>query len=300
MAKGKPLTLDQKATLEQMVIDGKTDKEIAVALNSSEITIARYRKKSGLKKIGRGKLVVEPDKVSRTNINAEARTFEEKEASWRAHFLNSKRYKRLVPNFSDEDMEFFIEQWIRYHIQMNDMEPSEEDTLENLIIINIRINENQKNFREAQAQQQRLKEMLGGNKQRELDLETEKDRWIFDMILATNKVSQEINREIKDLRDSFEKTLKILSATREQREAKNKIGLDTFLSLVRLFNDRDRRKEVGKYNERMKIATESQQHRLKHSHTFTDGTQDAILLDGSDYLHKEGIDETESSPNNGN
>lgn len=293
MSKGKPLSIDQVAQLEQLVIgENMTDKDVAAKIGCSIPTVVRYRKKRGLHKKGPGKLKVDPDSMSRVSINQQEGTLEEKEARWAANLRASKRFPRVQQQFIAADVEFFIEQWVTYHMQLEAMTPAEEDILENLIIYNLRIIANQRNMKQLEEQEIMLKRQLyGENGERELDLEDENQKWLWSVCESNDRRKQEVNKELKDLRDGLEKLHRMLNTTREQREQKNKIGADTFLTLVRMFQDKAKRKEIGKESEYIRISTEKQSEKLKKIHVFSDSSQEAVLLDGADFKKtpKEGI-----------
>ena len=294
MSKGKPLSFDKIAHLEQMVLEGLRDQDIAAKLDCSIPTVARYRKKKGLFKIGKGKLnITDQDATSRTNINQKDSTIEEKEASWAAHLKSSKRYLRLKTQFSETDLAFFVDEWVKYHLSLESMSVAEDDLLENLITYSLRMNANQRNMKELDEQELMLKRQLyGDDGQRELDLEDENQRYLWSVCESNDRRKQEVNKEFKDLRDGYEKLHRALNTTREQREQKNKIGADTFLTFVRMFQDQKKRKEVGRENEYIRISTQEQTKKLKKIHDFSDNSKEAILLDGSDFKKtvKTGID----------
>ena len=169
---------------------------------------------------------------------------------------------------------------------MEDIAVAEEDTLELLITYQLRIDQNRRNYKQAQEKEEYFRTRMNG-RDAELDLENENDRFMYEMIMSNNKYLQELDKNLKDLADKHNALLESLNVTRRQREERQKIGGDTFLSLIKAFNDRDRREEIGKYNERMRASTVSQKEKLRKAHTFVDGTIEPILLDGSDFINKD-------------
>lgn len=288
MGKGQPHRLgpDEIKIIEEMTLDGSTDAAIAKRLNRNEQTIARRRKSMGLIKGGRGQLAIDPKTIEKVSINAMSDGDREKIQNWLNFFKASKRYTRLKTMFMPGELEYFGEQWAIFHTQMDDITAAEEDMLELMIMYKIRIDQNQKNLREAQIHEDMLRQKLEGRMDQELDLENDQDRFIFELMMANNRNMHEINKDLKDLVDKYEKIQKALNQTREQRESRQRIGGDTFLSLVREMNDKERRAAAGVYNERMRLATQSQERKLKNVHTFIDGGKEAILLDGADYIEE--------------
>ena len=93
-------------------------------------------------------------------------------------------------------------------------------------------------------------------------------------------------KKIKELTDKYLLLQKSLNQTREQREAKQKVGADTFLTLVRKFKEVKEREAMGEYNELMKLATKKKEVEFKEGHEFVDKSIEPILLDGSDFVTK--------------
>ncbi len=291
MKKAPNLTLDQKKAIENYtLVEKKTDAEIAKLMEIRVDRITMYRKKIGLLKGPGGNLGEKAKEHSRAEINKSNLSLEEKEEQWRAFFKHTKRYKKLSKLYSEYDLENFIEQWVNYHIGLEDMTNAEEDALEIMILHKIRLDANQATFNALQNRLIELDSQLSG---KELDLENKNDLMIWEQITSINRQSTEVNKELKDLTDKYIAQQKSLNVSREQREQRQKVGADTFLKLVRDFNDRDRRAAAGKYNERMRLATEKQTQKLKRVHKFVDGSMEPILLDGADYIKKDEVNGTD-------
>lgn len=282
-----PLTPKERKEIEAFVLEGKTDTEIAKILGRNHVTISRYRKKNGLKKTGRGKLVIDSDAVSKESINKYVETTEDKIEHWKSYLKNSDRYKHIKKQYTDEDLDFFIEQWAVYHSELEELTPSEEDTIENLISLKIRMAHNRRHYKMSLENEEFILSHTDGNL-RELDLEKESDRELYDIMMSNNRDQQELNKEYKTLLNEFNELQKSLNVTRQQREANQKIGADTFLTLIKEMNDRDKRKTIAKHNERMRIATENQTKKLKKNYNFADGKIEPMLLDGSDFIDDKG------------
>jgi len=280
------LTPEQKTRMRELVLEQRlTDKAIAKEIGCSHQTVARLRKKEGIIKGVRGTIITSKPSNERKKILTEIGPEEEKIEKLKEYFKNTDRYHKICKHYLPEDVETFINQWVNYQLHTEDLTLAEEDSLELLIMYKIRIDANQKTMKEIEEKELQIKQQLIG---RELDLEVnESDRWIWEMTNSLNATKQEVNKELKDLYDRYEKVQRSLNFTREQREAKRRIGGNTFLDLVRMMQDKERRKEIGDYNERMKIATQRQKDKLKRPHMFADGNYDAILLDGSDFIQKQ-------------
>jgi hypothetical protein len=288
MKRGQKLSSDQVNKIITLVEQGLTDKEVAQEVKCTPLTVLKVRQRNNLVKHRTGVIQKNKIKLVKGGINHDSsKSDEEKARMWEISLRTSKRYVRLRSQFNESDLEYFVEQWVSYHMQLDDMTASEDDLLESLIVHNIRIIENQKKYRKTQEYEEELTKLLKGRQNQQLDLENENDRFIFEMIQSNNKSQQEINKELKDLRESYEKLHRMLNTTREQREARSKIGSDTFLHLVRLMQDRDRRQEIGRENELVRVATDRKIKYMKKPHKFSDGTEEALLLDGEDFISKD-------------
>lgn len=270
------ITPETKSKIEDMVLRDLSDEMIAEELGKSPKTIASIRKALG---ITRQKGQFDTPKAA-----SMPKDFSDKVQRWRMNFKTTLRYIQLQDKLIPEDLEYFIDKWALYHAQLEDMEVSEEDQLEMLILLQIRIIGNQKSVKILKENETRLQRELSSGNMQELDLENENDRFIYEMIMSNNNAITTANKEFKELSDRYDKILQTLSATREQREKNQRIGGDTFLSLVRSFRDEEFRIKVGEYNERMRIATENQLRKMKEPHTFKDNEIEPIYMDGKDYI----------------
>lgn len=289
MARGKNLTTEQKKIIEHYVLVEKwTDKKISEHVGISIQSIERFRKKHGMTKGPEGNLskqVIEAPKnaIKQVKHNDVEGGEKDKVQKLRNLFKGTARYKKLKDMLMPNQLEEFCDSWVDYQLQIEDMNPSEEDSLEIALIYKQRIDSNSKAFKECELQEQMFREQVGD---RELNVENEADRIIFEMLNSNNRLKQEINKDLKDLTDKYNVVLRSMNATREQRESRTNVGADTFLSLVRTLTDRNKRKAVGLLNERIKMSTMAQTEKMKRAHEFADGTIDAILLSGDDYVNK--------------
>lgn len=279
----KPLTDDEKKFIRSKCLDPDwTDKKIAKALNRSIESVRKIRKQENIVKTSSG--AVKVDVLPEHAINKSSLDKNQKAACWLRVFRQSERYKRFQDQLTAENLKFFADRWAHYCIQFDDLKTAEESQLETLITYEMLIADNRRNYTAAQKYEKELKKMLEGKLDKDLDLENEKDRFIWEMIESNNRVIREITEEFRDLTKQHEAYFKILNSTREQREQNESIGSDTFLSLVRSLTDADKRREIGKYNELMKIATKEHSKQLKKTHKFADESYSPIIMEGKDYM----------------
>jgi hypothetical protein len=146
--------------------------------------------------------------------------------AWKTHFKSTVKYKRLTKQYTSEDLEYFTEQWAYYHIQFENLTQTEEDSIDLLIDFKIRLENNRKQYKDLEIHEAQVREKLGNNMDQELDLENEEQRYLYEMLTSINKHRLDINKDVKELTEKYEKIQRSLNATREQREASTKIGGD--------------------------------------------------------------------------
>lgn len=273
---------------EHAILEGWTDKKIAEAINRSEPVIKKYRVKLGIKKHGsEGIVKMDATKISKDSINKANISDEEKSLLWQQYFKNTSAYKRLKKELTVDDLDYFLEKWAHYHLQFDELKPTEETSVTKLVTLELRISDCRKDYRDIQAQEEMLKRQIGG---RDLgDMEDEADRLLFEMVSSTTRLKQECNKELRELHKNHEMVVRELNATREQREQHEKIGAETFQNLVTLMTEEDNRRKATEYTELMKMAQSKTLKDFKQLHTFVNNEQDQILLDGTDFVNKESV-----------
>jgi hypothetical protein len=281
-----PLTEDEKSFIRtHAMLPEWTDEKIAKELNRSPLTVMKWRKKFGLKR-GAANLVQakQDNNVSADVINNSMLSDEEKVDLWKGKFYTTIMYRQLTQQLSAGDLEYFADQWSRYHLQFTDLKPSEEKLVESLITIELRIKDNRKSYKESQEHEEYLRNALGNNAEAALDLESEEDRFKYELIQSNKRIAFELNKQLQELNNQAEKYIRALNATREQREMKEKIGEDSFFGFVNRITDTNHRKAAGEYNEKVRMATQKKKDSFKEPHKFVNNEYDRILLDGKDFI----------------
>lgn len=268
------------------VLPGWTDERIAKELGRSAAGIKKYRKKFGIIKQGTsGEVYLDAKRVHKDSINKSNVSEEKKIELWKKYFKASTHFRRLKKELTSEDLEFFADRWAEYHLQFDDLKPTEEAAIINLVTLDLRISDNRREYRELQEQEKSLRRQIGG---RELgDLENEEDRLLFEMVNGNNMAKRECNKQSLEMTKNHDMILKGLNATREQREQHERIGTDTFPKLVKIFTDEEYRIKENEFNELMKVATRSKAKEYRKPYEFADGQIEPILLDGADFINKE-------------
>lgn len=277
------LTDEQKNfIIAHSTLEGWGDSKIAQQLNIPRSTVIRFRKRQGVGKSFKGVMgkVKPKDVIKPPETLKMAENDDQRRAYYRQMLLRSPRSLRLAKMFDDEDFEFFLERWIEYHIQFPDMSASEEDNLEKLIIVDLRIAYNSKSMKECIKIQNELRESL--NSKGKLDPENDRDLQIIHTINSQNGQEQALNSELTKLTKEYSDILEAMNGTRQQREASQKVGATTFFDLIQKFNQEEVRREVGRYNELVRKSKEKKLNDLMQPHKYIDGNYDLPILDGAE------------------
>lgn len=271
--------------IKKLTLEKWTDEDIAKHLRRNIITIRKARAKLGLKKTSGGSLTADSrdlsvkDKMMANKILSE----DDKMQAWVSLLEKSSRYKRLKDILSKDELWFFVEEWAKLHIQFEDISYTEEDAMEQLIMYQIRLQDNAKQRRLTKDQLVILQEQIG-NSVKQLDMEDEGQHLLYEAVNSANRFLQDLNKDFRELTLQYKGLLQTLNATREQREENQKVGGDTFLSLIKTLNDTHKREKMGKQAELLRLSTERHTEEMKKPHKFMDGEERPILLDGSDYV----------------
>lgn len=285
----KPWTPEEDSQLRRLINEGKTFEEIGKILGRSPKSVQKYKTHHKIRKA----------RLAETGRKTLSQREKEKFSEWERKFRKSERYKKLQGILMPDELIRFMQDWIVYHIQVDDMLAAEEDQLENMLIIKLRMDDNQAALRMATEQEARLKEQFGGRLDQDLDPENEQDHMLYEHIMSVNQQKNELNKQFLALQASYQETQKHLNLSREQREKAKRVGADTFFSFVKSFNDRDIREKIGRQNELFKIATARKLQQLKEPHKFVDGTYRPIVMSGGDYLTGKNSDVPTTSPDTG-
>jgi len=276
---------------------GWTDEKIAEALNRDIDTIRSHRKKMGLTKPnGRpAKKVTIPNEI---NPADDPEVDRERFLKFRTSLLKSSRYIHVYESLDKNNLEFFIDKWCLYHLQFNDMAYSEEDMLEKMIFLEIRINQNQKNLKHVADVQRQLGEKLNKMRQESQGpegVETELDLQILQTLDTFNSREQELNREFQDLFKEFKNVQESFNATRKQREDRQKIGSDTLFTLLKKMQNEEFRNATNRWTE-LTVASKNEKRKdMQKTHKYIDGSYDNPLLLGQKSAKTEQTEQSEQA-----
>jgi hypothetical protein len=247
----------------------KTDKQLAEEIGCSVRTIENQRKKLGLSKKD-GVLKVEPVELPEN----------EDDQSWEfivAKFKRSSRGRKLRTMLSQDDFDVFVEEWASYNMQFEDLTHTELSTVEHMILLKLRILQNQKEVAKTLEQ----KSKLSGFDLTSFDMDDEEQTQKFHKLQALDSHLNDLNKEYRELLDKANQLFKSLSGTREQREKKGNITRETFFTLCDEFSKKKTREKEGRFAELLRLSMEKNSDRLREAIEFADGTISPQLLDAT-------------------
>jgi hypothetical protein len=240
--------------------------EIARRLDCSVKTIERYKKK-----LSAPDAVIEGGKVEYQA---------EKDLSfWSNDLMNSARGRRIKSILTKDEWESFCEDWAGYHIQLDDLNHTEENNIEQIIMLKLRIDKNQSDYSGAVRLRDDLMKENAIRDLKDLDLTDPQQAAVYEKVFAASLRLTDLNKEYKELLEKSTKISESLNITRKQREEKGKIGADTFFALCKKFDSKKTRNQEGRMADLMRMSMTNKQNELRNGVEFMDGEIAPQLLD---------------------
>jgi len=268
----------------------KTDVQLSQELNRSMLAVSRWRKKLGITKVQGGsienydanKKAGKPQEIVLTASNK--LTEPQRKAFFQAQLTNTMYYRKLKEQFTDDEMNFYLEEWGALCLQFEDIVATEKRQIDELIkvtIMGIRILRNVKITEEEIGHlQEEIEEFRGNHK----DLENDPAAQTYDetrTMLLRNMMGQSTA-----MSNDYQKNIGMKNQLLGELNARRRDRVDslikrgtTFLGLVSAFRDKQAREEHGKHMELVKMAREKNKTEWRLPNKFEDGTQDCILMD---------------------
>lgn len=292
----------------------QSDKAIGQALNRDFRTIREYRKKAGIHKVSGGKLVKytrnenlknKPSKEKKAKLEADsaeklANRQESAEIFFREQFKNTLYYTNLKQQFTDEEIEYYLEEWGSLCVQFEDIVATEKRQIDELIkaeIIGMRILRNIKVtdeiIREVEERSNLLRQKTDfEDNEAWQDLDKELSFMITRMAAQSNGMTSDYEKNVKIRND----ILAELNARRSDRIDQLKRTGTTFAGLVQAFRDRAIRDAQGKQLELIRMAKEKKSNDWRKVNKFPDGSKDSFLFDASSEVSERTRDFINSPP----
>jgi hypothetical protein len=198
------------------------------------------------------------------------------------YLLRSPTWEDLKQQFTKEELDMFLYHWGRIISQFkDDVLPTEELQIIDTIKLDILMNrilrtqyETNKTISELELKMVQTADLnLLDNYNRQLGI-------LRASLSNTDKTYQ-------DMLSKKEGILKSMKATRDSRVKVAENSRQNFTMWLRqIIEDKDTRKELGLYLEKMRIATEFEIRRLSEYHKYADGALDQPLLNAETANHE--------------
>ena len=241
--------------------------EISRKLNCSVKTIERYKKKI--------------ENATDQDIKLENSIANNDKGSefWIRDLLNSARGKRIKGMLTRQEWESFCEDWAGYHMQLDDLNHTEENNIEQIIMLKLRIDKNQSDYSKNLDLRDTLMRESGVRDIKDLDLTDPNQAQVYEKVFAASLRLSDLNKEYKELLEKSTKISESLNITRKQREEKGTVGADTLVALFKKYDSKKTRTQEGRMAELMKISMEKKTNELRNAIEFMDGEIAPQLLD---------------------
>lgn len=270
-----------------------TDQQLCDALYNkcSVKTIIRAREELKIFKHG-GKIAISKHDFD-SDLIKEAPIEEQTDAQlrelYKAELINSERGTRIKGMVSKIEWKCFIYEWVEYSLQLEDIVHSESNTIEQMIIIKLRMDENQRQKNSISQTRDELLEKHGITELdlKNLDMDDPENVMIYETCFSANVITTTLNKEYRDLLDKFDKQAQALNATRRQREEKGKIGGETFFTKMKELESRETRRIEGRRAALLKMATDNNMDNLRKGIKYMDDEIAPQLLDAETILQAE-------------
>lgn len=254
------LSDEEKLAIRAMCRD-TTITEIARALNRNSEPIIKYIAAESLETREMGNISLE-----RVALMYKLKT--------RAYYVDIQK------QLTDEEVETFEENWIKYIEQFNnDITYSEELGVKEAIILQILINRTLSEKKEQLVEIQRITTLL--NKELSVD-ETMQDAVKIlnyeNSLAAARSALAAYTGEYTKLLGNLKDINRDLKVTRDQRKQKVEDNKGTFASVLKKLEDEEFRRKTGENLEIMKVAKERAKLNLMEYHAYADGKVDIPFL----------------------
>ena len=269
-----------------------TDQEIAVYLDRDIKTIGRHRRSLGIEKTASG-MVIKKDLHTDQLINKAKKLHEltdgEKKVWFENQLKNSRSYPLLRQQLTRDEIGFYVEEFSILCVQFEDVAITETrqidelvkaEVLDHRILRNIKYTEDAIELLAKQIETFRKKhDMTDEENQQRDDIML---NMVKQMAAQSNQMTSDHLRNV-ELRN---KLLQDLSARRRDRVDEIDKSKNTFLGLVKAFEDEKVRESQGRHAELVRLAKDKKLDEWRGENIFPDGSRDSIILDDQAVLQQ--------------
>ena len=254
MAKRGRMSDEEKSFLDQY-LESRTDEELAESLDRSLSFVSKYRK-------------TRPSLIE---------TEEEGEILGRLHAAYF--WHELLDQLTAEELKGYEARWIALHQQFQDVLPTDQMQIKDLIILEMLINRVLTEKKQVISTIQRLEQQLAREEEKPIEFQDMQFMLNLETQLNAAMASQNARTtEHMKLQEKKDAKFKDLKATRDQRFKQLEDSRKSFFDLMRLLDQKETRQKEGHQIEIMRLAAENSQNDLSEYTEYDDGTVDKPML----------------------
>ena len=291
--RGKRLSKEDVEYIRENVTS-KTDQQIAKDLGCRVVTVANNRRKMGVYKSRGGEIQNDPESSdsSKAALSQSGMTEAEKKEFFKTQLVNSLYYKNLKKQLSEEEIDYYLQEWGALCVQFQDIVATEKRQIDELIKTYILDNRILRNIKVAEDEIERLQEEvqeLRDNRDIENDTEAqERDERIIELINTLSGQSKSMAKDHDQLVQQKNRLLGELHGRRKDRLDQIEKSGRTFASMVQAFHDEEVRQTQGRHAELVKMSRQKKQKDFRKKSSYPDGSVDNILLDENSETEEQG------------
>lgn len=274
------------------------DWEIAEKLGRDIKTIRKVRSKLGITKGGKTsisknleKKIKDKEKVNRNVLLVTQKQRDETRKEFFTRELrNSLYYDNLRKQFTEHEINFYLEEWASLCLQFEDVLATEKRQIDELIKSEIMGNRILRNIQLTEDHIQTLqKEVESFRVTHDMNLEDnqKRDEQLIFLIKSMAAQSSAMTNDYQKNQEARNKLFENLNGRRKDRIDQLKKSGVTFAGIVQALRDRETRAIQGKHMELVKMAKEKKTAEFRKPIIFPDGSKSPILLDSESVLDKE-------------
>lgn len=277
----------EKNYIRQNCMD-HTDEELARNIGRNVRTVTAFRKKMGIFKVARGKVMnLSLDKNERlpsVQSPVSKRMTHEEKANWfTTQFMNTSYFNEIKKQLTEIEIETYLQEWGALCAQFEDIVATEKrqidelikvQILDNRLLRNIKIIEDEINTLVVQIEKLRAEHDVASDERLQ-----ELDTKLMDMVQNMSYQAKNMNNDHLNFIKMKNSMLAELNARRKDRIDAIRHSKTTFVGLVEMLQDQSVRDAQSKRLGLVKMSMKKKQDEFRKPTMFPDGTFDPILID---------------------
>ena len=254
-------------------------------------TIRRTRRKLGINKKTENKQLVQESIKENTSFFVPPGLNNTEKAEWfRKQFFKSHLYIVLKSQFTQEEIDVYIQEYGDLSVQFEDIVTSEQFQVDDFLKHRILINRQLILMKSFQEEITELTGWTANNPIKEDEDKDTKQLRIQQYRLLDQKRSDfsKVSERYDKLVAGRDKIYQNLAATRKDRIDELRGGKESFFNLVAILQSSEaERDKQGKYAALTKIASQDIKEHWREPQEFPDGTMEPLILDSETFIEGE-------------